>query len=248
MKKIEICLTPELLHLYTIVGKNVVIVDIFRATSTMMAALANGVNKLIPVADLETCRNYADNGYVIAGERNGLKAEGFELGNSPLAYLNNKYAGKDIAMTTTNGTAAIEKTKHEAANVILGAFVNLTATVKYLNSKDEDVLIVCAGWKGKFNLEDALYAGALATKLHPHFKLACDSGLAMSSLYQANAHRLQLFLSQASHTKRLQNHNIEADIDFCLQEDLYTIIGIVKEDVLVGEEVDASFKKNGIFQ
>lgn len=234
MRNIEVCVSPELIHLYDTKGKNVVIVDIFRATSTMMAALANGVKSITPIMDLEACRDFTSKGYTIAGERNGLTAEGFELGNSPLAYLNHAYAGKKIAMTTTNGTLAIEKTKDEADQVVLGAFVNLKATAQYLINQSQDVLILCAGWKGKFNLEDSLYAGALVSSLHPHLQTDCDTAIALKSLYESNSHRLQIFLGQASHAKRLQNHNIEADIDFCLSVDLYDIIGFLEGDELVG--------------
>jgi 2-phosphosulfolactate phosphatase len=236
MKKVEICLSPELVHLHDIKDKNVVIVDIFRATSTMMAALANGVSSITPVMDLETCRSMAEKGYVIAGERNGKTAEGFELGNSPLAYIGNKYVDKKIAMTTTNGTVAIEKTRVEANNIILGAFVNLKATSEYLISQENDVLILCAGWKGKFNLEDSLFAGALVSKLHPHFSTECDASVAMRNLFESNVHRLQLFMGQASHAKRLQNQDIEADIEFCLSQDIYDLIAILDNGKLVSKK------------
>jgi 2-phosphosulfolactate phosphatase len=238
MRKVEVCVSPELIHLFDIKEKNVVIVDIFRATSTMIAALANGVKSITPVMDLESCRAYASKGYKIAGERNGLSAEGFELGNSPLAYLNYAYADKKIAMTTTNGTLAIEKTRADARRILLGAFLNLKATAQFLIDQKEDILILCAGWKGKFNLEDSLYAGALVNNLHPHFQTECDSAIALKSLYESNSHRLRLFLGQASHAKRLQNHNIDADIDFCLTLDEFNIVGLLSGDELVAMEVD----------
>lgn len=131
-------------------------------------------------------------------------------------------------MTTTNGTVAIEKTKTAAHAVIIGAFVNLSATVNFIQNQQKDVLILCAGWKGKFNLEDSLYAGALVSKLHPHFGTECDSGIAMKNLYESNSHRLQLFLGQASHAKRLQNHGIDKDIDFCLEIDKYDFIALLQ--------------------
>lgn len=233
MPKIETCLTPELLHLHEVSGKNVVIVDIFRATSTMVAALAHGVTGILPVMDLESCRAKVAEGYVIAGERNGQTALGFELGNSPLAYTQGQYAGKKIAMTTTNGTVAIEKTAHAAREVILGAFLNLKATAEFIRLRSEDVLIVCAGWKGKFNLEDSLYAGALVNLLLPVFDSDCDATIAMSSLYASNEHQLKLFLSQAAHTKRLQNHGIEEDIDFCLSLNHLGIVGGLRDGLLV---------------
>jgi 2-phosphosulfolactate phosphatase len=232
MKKVEICLTPELIHLHDLQDKIVVVVDIFRATSTMMAALANGVNSILPVADLEACRALAANGYIIAGERNGLPAPGFELGNSPIAYLEGKYEGQKIAMTTTNGTLAIEKSIPNSAKVLIGAFVNLQATADYLLSLPNDVVIHCAGWKGKFNLEDSLYAGALISRMG--INTDCDAGIAMSTLFEKQQNNLKGFLSQASHAKRLQNHNIEADIDFCLSMDLYAIVGMLQGNELYG--------------
>ena len=243
MRKIEVCLSPELIHLHDINTKIVVVVDIFRATTTMITALANGVKSITPVADLETCRSFRNSGYVIAGERNGLPAEGFELGNSPLSYLNNAYRGQHIAVTTTNGTLAIEKSKSGSAEVLIGAFLNLQATADYLSLKENDLLIHCAGWKGRFNLEDSVYAGALVSALSDSHFFDCDGALAMEALFQAHKENLTAFLNQASHAKRLQNHNIEADIDFCLTFNKYDLIGKLVKGELVGERVLPHYAK-----
>lgn len=223
MRKVEICFSPELIHLHELKGKIVVVVDIFRATSTMVAALAHGVKEILPFADLEACRLMQDKGFLIGGERNGLTAPGFEMGNSPVAYLSGEYSGRKLAMTTTNGTQAIEKSRG-AAEILIGAFPNLQATVSYIQAQDKDVLIHCAGWKGHFNLEDSLYAGALAKSLETTHEANEDGALAMKSLFEKEGHNLKGFLSQASHAKRLQNHGIERDIDFCLTLDLYQIV------------------------
>ena len=233
MRKVEICFSPELIHLHSLEGKIVLVVDIFRASSTMIAALANGITEIKTFADLEECRAMSSQGYLIAGERNGITAEGFELGNSPIAYLSNSYAGQKLAMTTTNGTLAISKSKG-ADEILVGAFPNLSATVSYLQSKEQDILIHCAGWKGMFNLEDSLYAGALAKSLEATHKASEDGALAMKALFEKEGHNLKGFLSQASHAKRLQNHNIEADIDFCLTLDLFKIVGKVSDGALKG--------------
>lgn len=232
MKKVEICFSPELIHLHSLENKIVVVVDIFRATSTMIAALANGIEEIKTFADLEECRQMSKEGYLIAGERNGLTAEGFELGNSPVAYLNEAYAGRKLAMTTTNGTLAISKSS-EADEILIGAFPNLSTTIQYLQSKNKDVLIHCAGWKGMFNLEDSLYAGALVKSLESSHEASDDGALAMKALFEKEGHDLMGFLSQASHAKRLQNHNIESDIDFCLTLDLFEIIGKVTDGTLI---------------
>lgn len=223
MNKIEVCFSPELIHLHELRGKIVVVVDIFRATSTMVAALAHGVREILPFADLEDCRKMQDKGFLIGGERNGLTAPGFEMGNSPVAYLQGNYSGRKLAMTTTNGTQAIEKSRG-AQEILIGAFPNLQATVTYLQKKEKDVLIHCAGWKGRFNLEDSLYAGALVKSLESTHSADEDGSLAMKSLFEKEGHDLKGYLSQASHAKRLQNHGIESDIDFCLTLDLYELV------------------------
>ena len=232
MNSIEVCFTPELIHLHEVSGKLVVVVDIFRATSTMVAALAHGVTEILPFADLESCRAMQAQGYLIAGERDGLTAPGFELGNSPVAFLEGNYAGKKLAMTTTNGTLAIEKSKG-AAQILLGAFPNLQATATYIQSQNLDVLIHCAGWKGRFNLEDSLYAGALVQALSSSHANQEDGALAMSSLFSLEGGNLATYLSQASHAKRLQNHGIEDDIDFCLSLNLYEqVVGLTQKGEL----------------
>ncbi len=232
MKQVEICFSPELIHLHELEGKIVVVVDIFRATSTMVAALAHGVKEIFPFASLEECQLMKERGFLIGGERNGLTAPGFEMGNSPMAYLKGEYAGRQLAMTTTNGTQAINKSKG-AEQILIGAFPNLQATVAYIQSQDRDVLIHCAGWKGHFNLEDSLYAGALVKALEVSHLANEDGALAMMALYEKEGHNLKGFLAQASHAKRLQNHGIAHDIDFCLTLDLYSIVGKLENNILV---------------
>ena len=232
MNSIEVCFTPELIHLHEVKGKLVVVVDIFRATSTMVAALAHGVTEILPFADLESCRAMQAQGYLIAGERDGLTAPGFELGNSPVAFLEGNYAGKKLAMTTTNGTLALDKSKG-ASEILIGAFPNLQATASYIQSRNLDVLIHCAGWKGRFNLEDSLYAGALVQALGESHSNREDGALAMGSLFSLEGGNLATYLSQASHAKRLQNHGIEADIDFCLSLNLYDqVVGLTQKGEL----------------
>lgn len=228
MRKAEICFSPELIRLHTLEGKIVVVVDVFRATSTMVAALAHGVTEILPFGDLEQCRLAQQDGFLIGGERNGITAPGFEMGNSPVAYLNNAHVGRRLAMTTTNGTQAIEKSKG-ADEILIGAFPNLQATVSYIQAQDKNVLVHCAGWKGHFNLEDSLYAGALVKALESTHAAEDDGALAMKSLFEKEGHNLKGFLLLASHAKRLQNHGIERDIDFCLTMDLYDLVGKLDE-------------------
>lgn len=230
MRKIETCISPDLVHLHDLKGKIVVVVDIFRASSTMVTALSNGIERIKPLKELEECRGYKNLDWLIAGERDGRQAEGFDLGNSPLAFLNNALAGKKLAMTTTNGTRAISLAEKDSHEILIGAFLNLQATVDYLKTTTEDVLVLCAGWKGKFNLEDSLYAGALSLELG--WKHDCDATLAMEALFQKAGKNLKRFLQKASHSKRLQNHQLENDIDFCLRLNTYRSVVYLDSGIL----------------
>ena len=232
MPSIDVCFSPELLHLYDLKGKAVVAVDILRATSTMVTAFAHGATDVIPVMKLEDCLIYAEQGCLTAAERDGVKAEGFDLGNSPFAYMDGNVAGRSIAITTTNGTRAIHLSM-AADEIILGSFLNLQAVADHLIELQLDVLIVCAGWKGKFNLEDTLYAGALAERLQECFSFENDATLASLSLYQAAKSDLVTFLRQSSHVRRLENLEINKDIEFCLQHDVYSVLPAWKGDRLI---------------
>lgn len=231
MKKIDICLSPELIHLYDFKDRVVVVVDVLRATTCMVTALANGVRKIRAFADLEACRSMRRSGYIIAGERGGQKVDDFDLGNSPLAYLNDAYLGEQLAVTTTNGTLAIEKSRH-AKEVIIGAMVNLDAVTNYLKSQERDVLIFCAGWKGKVNMEDTLFAGAVIDQLERGFEVECDASQMAQMVYQNAKEDIIGYLKNASHVKRLNGFDIEEDIKFCLTPNKYDII-----PVLIGEDL-----------
>lgn len=232
MKSIDVCMTPELMHLYDVKNRVVVVVDVLRATSCMVSALANGVKSIIPVSKLEECEALRKKGCVGAAERDGKMAEGFDLGNSPFAYMDGAYAGKIIAMTTTNGTQAISRSK-EAAEVVIGAFLNKTVLLNYLCNQPNDVLVLCAGWKGKVNLEDTLFAGALVEGLKDSFYIENDSALAAQTLYNVAKKNMMKFLGISSHAKRLRNLHIEDDIKFCLTSDVYSLIPVLKNNELV---------------
>jgi 2-phosphosulfolactate phosphatase len=209
--------------------KVVVVVDVLRATTCMITALAHGVERILPVETLEEAANYQSHGYITCAERNGQKAEGFDLGNSPFGFMDPGLRHQTIVMTTTNGTKSIVRSKH-AESVVVGSFANLGALSRFLTVKGRDVIVVCAGWKGKVNAEDTLFAGALATKLHSHFTHANDSVLLARSAYEHNRANLKYFLAKSSHFKRLMGFGLEKDIDFCLREDTAFTVPILNEE------------------
>src|SRR5688500_4758414 len=174
MKTIDVCLSPDLMHLFDVRDKTVVIIDILRATSCMTTAFAHGIHSITPFAKLEDCIAMKAKGYFTAGERDGKKVDGFDLGNSPFEYMNGALKGKKIAFTTTNGTGAIVKSAG-AREILIGSFLNLSAIVNRLRKSENNVLIVCSGWKGKVNMEDTLFAGALVENLKDDFCHACDA-------------------------------------------------------------------------
>ena len=231
MKRLDVCLSPDLMHLYPVEDHRVVIVDILRATSCMTAALAHGVKSITPFADLETCRAMKAQGFIIAGERDGRKVDGFDLGNSPFEYMRDELKEKKIAVTTTNGTQAIHKSAG-AAEIVIGSFLNLSALADYLRQGKNDILIVCAGWKGKVNLEDTLFAGALITKLGSDVQLACDAPRLALHLYEQGKNDMVSFIKTSSHAQRLERLNIQKDIEFCLQKDVYKVVPVLVNDAI----------------
>jgi 2-phosphosulfolactate phosphatase len=233
MRTIDVCLSPDLMHLYTVQDKTVVVVDILRATSCMTTAFAHGIKSIKPFAKLEDCLAEKNNGFFTAGERNGEKVEGFDLGNSPFEYMNEKLVGKQIAFTTTNGTQAIVKSTG-AKEIVIGSFLNLSVVAQYLRNGNNNILVVCAGWKGKVNLEDTLYAGALVELLKDVTQPECDAPMAAQHLYNLAKHDMVDFLKDSSHVKRLNRLDIHKDIVFCLTPDQYDVVPVLRDGVLIG--------------
>jgi 2-phosphosulfolactate phosphatase len=232
VKLVDVCLTPDLMHQYPVADRSVVVVDIFRATSCMVTALASGVAGITPFAKLEDCLAMKAKGYDTAGERDGKKVEGFDHGNSPFEYMVDEMKGRRLAFTTTNGTQAIARSLG-AREIVIGAFLNLSAVTEHLKNSGNNVLIVCSGWKGKFNLEDTLFAGALVDLLEGDYRPECDAPIAAKHLYLSARNDMKAFLANASHVKRLAKLNVIRDIEFCLTPDVYKVVPVLEEGVLV---------------
>jgi len=231
---LNVCLSPALIPLYNVEDYIVVVVDIFRATSSVCYGIENGAKAIIPVSQVEECAAYREPGldYLLAAERDGKVVEGFEFGNSPFSYTKEKVKGKTIVLTTTNGTHALHLSRL-AKKVVIGSFLNLTAICNWLKTQDENILLVCAGWKNNFNLEDTLFAGAVIEQLKGFdFKLD-DAAIAANDLYQMGKYDINDYLKKTSHSKRLKILGIENDIEFCLQVDLTTAIPVLEGDRLV---------------
>ncbi|MEM9895406.1 MAG: 2-phosphosulfolactate phosphatase [Bacteroidota bacterium] len=223
MKKIEVCLSPELINQYALKGKVVVVVDIFRATSCIVTGFANHVESFKAVQEIEEAKALAKDGYLLAGERGGQKVQGFDLGNSPFEYQQDSMKGKKVAISTTNGTQAIVKSR-EADEILIGAFLNLETVAEYLLQQEKDVIIHCAGWKGSINLEDSLFAGALLDECAEEFTIEGDSSILVHQFFVANHDNLLNVALKSSHAERLRNFGIEKDQEFCLQESVFQVL------------------------
>ncbi|MEX2175157.1 MAG: 2-phosphosulfolactate phosphatase [Pirellulaceae bacterium] len=166
LRQLDVYLVPALVEPGSLDGKTVVVIDILRATTTIVHALAAGAVHVIPCLEVEEARQLADqqpNKTILGGERGGRRIAGFELGNSPSEYTPERLAGKTVVFTTTNGTRALLVCK-TAARVLIGAFVNLSAVCRAL-ADEYEVALVCAGTDGHVTREDTLFAGAVASEL-----------------------------------------------------------------------------------
>ncbi len=225
MRKIEVCLTPELIHQYDLEGKIAVAVDIFRATSCMVSGIANGVADIYPVATVDECFELGKEGMIMAGERGGIKVDGFDIGNSPFDYMSDEVKGKSVVVSTTNGTRTILASLN-ADEVLIGAFLNIGVLAEYLKNAQKDVVIHCAGWKGTVNLEDTLFAGALINLLIDQMEISGDSALIAHQLYLANQDKLLEIARQSAHAQRLSGFGVAKDIEFCMTSNQYETIPV----------------------
>ncbi len=216
-------LSPSLLQLYDVSSSIVVIIDVLRATSTIAAALYNGAKSIIPVDSVADCIKLGKQMEVItAGERDGKIAEGLKYGNSPLQYTRDFINGKTLVLTTTNGTKLLHMALAEGARGILTAsFCNITSVCNYLINQDRNIILACAGWKDRLNIEDTLLAGAIVNRIKNKFFQNCDACQISESMYLLAKNDLFNFMKEkeASHYHRLMGFGLEDDIRFCLTED-----------------------------
>ena len=243
MPAFDLCFSPDLLPLYDLAGKVVVVVDILRASSTIVTALGEGVGPVFPVATLAECTALGQqHGALTAAERDGRPAAGFDLGNSPFGFLGagRPHRGRALVISTTNGTTALRRSLAAEA-VVVGAFLNLAAVAGFCRRRQRDVLVVCAGWKGQFCLEDTVFGGALAARLADDFDVRdSDAALAAWHLWQQAETDLPAYLLQSAHVRRLNSLEASEDFEFCIQVDTYAhVLPVWREDRLV----DAAFNE-----
>lgn len=235
------CFSPALLHLYDLSNAIVVIIDVFRATSTIAAALQNGAHCVIPVDTVAKAVSLSKqlNG-IAAGERDGKIAEGLAHGNSPLEYSRDFIEGKTLVLTTTNGTRLLQMALENGADsIITGSFPNLDAVCRFLVKQQKNVVLGCAGWKDRFNIEDTLFAGAVIDQVKEHFRIHCDSSLTAELLYSQHKNNLSEFVPLLTHYHRLvERFGLIEDIRFCTNPNVANVLPIYQNGRLVIEAIE----------
>jgi 2-phosphosulfolactate phosphatase len=237
-------LLPGLFEPAVLRGGVAVVIDLLRATSTIIHALAAGATAVVPCGEVDEARRLAAQAQpqtvLLGGERGGLRIPGFDVGNSPAEYTREVAAGKTLIFTTTNGTRALIRAK-EARRVLIGALANLEAVVELLAEESGSVHLVCAGTEGRVTLEDVLCAGAIAHWLN----LAADDAdagddstqLALSLLAscghnydRAYEDRVLAILRQSRGGRNLIDCGLAADIAVCAEQDKFDIVPELARD------------------
>jgi 2-phosphosulfolactate phosphatase len=231
------CLSPALLNLYDVRDSIVVVIDILRATSTIATALYNGAKEIIPVDSVERCIQLGKElECITAGERDGQIAPGLQYGNSSFEYPREFIEGKTLVLTTTNGTKLLHMALAKGANeIVTGSFLNLSAVCDHLVQMNKNVILACAAWKDKVNIEDSLFAGAVVNRIRENFSINCDASQIAKCLYREAKNDMYGFMKEndASHYHRLINFGLERDIRHCLTEDLANVLPEYKDGKLV---------------
>jgi 2-phosphosulfolactate phosphatase len=223
---IEVIHSPLLFTSRLITGNAaVVIVDIFRAGTTICAAFQNGAEKVIPVASLEKAQSFKEKGFLVAGERNGIRLEFADYGNSPVEMSHANLKGKTLVITSTNGTQSIEIAKSEGM-VAIGAFSNLTYIAEWLLTLKKNIIIFCSGWQDSVSLEDSLFAGALTdTLLQGNRNLEMtDSAFLSIDLWNSVKTDIGAYIQRGSHYQRLVKLGMQNDLDFAMKIDSTKVI------------------------
>jgi len=231
---IEVCFSPKLFeNIQTTSGFVTVVVDILRATTSICAAIACGAKSVIPVSTLEEAKEFKQQGFAVAAERDGLRLDFADFGNSAFDFMKNDVAGLDIVFSTTNGTVAMEMAKSSDA-VVLGAFINLSALANFLIKTNKNIVILCSGWKNMFCLEDSIFAGALIEKLteKQEYDIQCDSALASVDLWKTAKSDLLGYIQKAAHRKRLKMLGVDDVLEYCFTLDAVDAVPVLKDGKL----------------
>lgn len=224
MRKIEVTLTADSIP-ENISADISIIIDVLRASSVIVTALANNTPYIIPALSVDEAFAHKTlfPSALLAGERNAIVIDGFDLGNSPRIFEQTK-PKQALILTTTNGTKALSRARN-SKEIIIATFLNVNEVAKRIDTENySDIHIACAGTNGKFSMDDYLMAGAIISRVDQSNYEIDDAGLAACLLYETTKGDLHKVLCTTYHYKVLQNKGFQADLNFCLRENIYPII------------------------
>ncbi|HBF36033.1 MAG TPA: 2-phosphosulfolactate phosphatase, partial [Firmicutes bacterium] len=225
--QVEVLMVPSN-QIFNLADKKVVVIDVLRATSTIVTAFGNGALEIVPVMEpaevVDLVKRIGPKEFLTGGERKGFKIEGFDLGNSPSEYAEERVKGRKIILCTTNGTKAI-KTAQSAAELYIGSFLNMQAVVNHLKGSSQDLVLVCSGRDQNLCLEDLACAGLMIELLKDEIgNDLTDSAKLAQYVWEKAGVNLEEFIKQTQHGRYLKEIGLEQDIHDCMALNQYEIV------------------------
>ena len=237
-RSVEVCFSPALFQdILTKDDFTVVLVDILRATTTICTAVENGVAAIRPVATHEEARRLKAEGFLVASEQDGRQVDFADFGNSAFSFTRDKIGGKTVVYCTTNGTRTLEIARSASGSIVIGAFINISALTEWLTKRPRNVVILCSGWKNRFCLEDALFAGALTKRLLATdvFHSTCDSAHASMDLWNLAEGDVLRYIENAAQRHRLKRLGLDDVIPYSFECDQVKVVPVFDGHVIKGD-------------
>jgi 2-phosphosulfolactate phosphatase len=232
--RVDVALTPAALAPAALAGASALVIDVLRASTSIVTALSNGCAGVVPVGDAAEARRRATAtpGALLAGERRGEPLAGFDLGNSPLEFTPERVGGRLVFLTTSNGTGALLAVRAAAA-VAVAAFVNLGAVAAWAVAGGRDVLVTCAGERGARSLEDEVCAGLLVDRVLAACPAASAGPEAQVAAEQARPYATDLgrLARDSGWARYLVSRGRGGDVTACLTLDTFTLVPVYRADI-----------------
>lgn len=231
---IEVCLSPALFEYHANKDSIAVMIDTLRASSAICSAFANGAEKLVPVSTIDKARKKKNEGFIVAAERDGYVLDFADFGNSPFNFTPERVGGNTIVYSTTNGTRTIEMAS-ACYQVLIGSFLNISALTNWLSDQKRDIILLCAGWKNKVNIEDSFFAGALCSRLldQDGFFTDCDSAKIAMDMWRLGEKDPLKYIEKAAQRSRLRDKGLDDCIPFCHTPDSTDVIPVYRDGEIV---------------
>lgn len=223
-KKIDIVLTPELLPAHRQEGSVAIVIDVLRASATIITALNNGAEAIFPLETIEEAEYFAQKGMLVGAERNVVRCDFARFGNDPFEYTPDEVTGQSIYFTTTNGTRTIKACMQEGYETIIGTFINSSAVAEYC--RHHDVLCVCAGWRGRPCKEDTLFAASMCAQLRETHDVQSDLSEMLVELWEKHEGNVSAYIQQSNHYPRMVRTGKDNSYEYCITRDLVDIVPI----------------------